>query len=71
MTEAMFSLSIACGNDAFYNPDGALDPAAEIASILEVLARKLREDGGRVGTGPLFDTNGNSVGGYRYEDASD
>jgi len=60
----MFSLTIHAENDAFYNPDGVLDPAAEIASILEALCLQLRD--GSLGSGPLYDTNGNKVGGYRY-----
>ena len=64
----MYLISIETKTMAFYNPNGMLDPAAEIASILEHLALQLRD--GELGHGRLYDTNGNAVGTYLYQDLS-
>ena len=56
-----YRIEIECDNDAFLNPDGVLDPCAEVASILRHLCRDHLELGYEHGTS-LFDTNGNRVG---------
>jgi len=60
-----FKIEIDCSNAAFDE-----DAAAECASILEDVARRLREaldDLRIIGTdNPVFDTNGNRVGTYKF-----
>jgi len=62
----MFTLTIHASNADFYNSDGNLNPAAALASIIEALER-LRRDGVR-GEGKLYDTHGDLVGCYQFEE---
>jgi hypothetical protein len=55
-----YRIEIECDNSAFFNPNGAHDPCAEVASILENLCLHLRA--GDDFTHNLYDTNGNTVG---------
>lgn len=60
-----FQLSIQCNNDAFQG-----DPGAEIARILEKLARSVVDvvSEHANGGGPLHDANGNRIGRWGFSD---
>jgi hypothetical protein len=62
MTTTTFTLSIECDNDVFQEFG---DPAYEVTRIMRDLADRWRECRNRPTSGeygPVFDSNGNSVG---------